>query len=129
MSYRLVDSNNLALKYPEVNDMPCIYADLPNGLDDGHYVLEPSRKGHCETCCDGVQTDKARLCQKSYLAGMEHAKHQPSRKGHWIDYRDDGFVECPFCEHATNCEDNIDELHYCFYCGAELSADMRGDIE
>ena len=54
---------------------------------------------------------------------------QPSRKGHWIDYSDEGFVECPFCEHATNCEDNIDELHYCFYCGAELSADMRGDTE
>ena len=46
MSYRLIDSNDLALKYPEVNDMPCIYADLPNELDDGHYVLEPSRKGH-----------------------------------------------------------------------------------
>ena len=38
----------------------------------------------------------------------------------WIDYRDDGFVECPFCGHATNCEDNIDELHYCFYCGAKM---------
>ena len=33
MSYRLVDSNDLAIKYPEVNDMSCIYADLPNGLD------------------------------------------------------------------------------------------------
>ena len=51
------------------------------------------------------------------------------KSGKWIDYRDDGFVECPFCGHATNCEDDIDELHYCFYCGAELSADMRGDTE
>ena len=50
---------------------------------------------------------------------------QPSRKGHWIDYSEDGYVECPYCGHATNCEDNIDELHYCFYCGAELSADME----
>ena len=40
------------------------------------------------------------------------------KSGKWIDYRDDGFVECPFCGHATNCEDDIDELHYCFYCGA-----------
>lgn len=39
MSYRLVDANKLALKYPEVNDMPCIYADLDNGLDGGHYDL------------------------------------------------------------------------------------------
>ena len=54
---------------------------------------------------------------------------QPRREGHWRDYSEDGYVECPFCEHATNCEDDIDELHYCFYCGAELSADMRGDTD
>lgn len=42
------------------------------------------------------------------------------KDGKWIDYRNDGFVECPFCGHATNCEDNIDELHYCFYCGAKM---------
>ena len=48
MSYRLIDSNDLALKlkYIEVNDMPCIFADLPNGLDGKHYTLESSRKGH-----------------------------------------------------------------------------------
>ena len=40
--------------------------------------------------------------------------------GKWIDYSDEGYVECPFCSHATNCEDNIDELHYCFYCGAKM---------
>ena len=39
MSYRLVDANALAIKYPEVNDMPCIYVDLPNGLDNKHYSL------------------------------------------------------------------------------------------
>lgn len=41
MSYRLIDSNSLALKYPEVNDMPCIYADLPDGLDNKHYQVIP----------------------------------------------------------------------------------------
>lgn len=41
--------------------------------------------------------------------------------GKWIDYSDtDGFIECPFCHKATNCEDNIDELHYCWNCGAEM---------
>ena len=39
MSYRLINSNDLAIKYPEVNDMPCIYADLPNGLDGNFYKL------------------------------------------------------------------------------------------
>ncbi len=41
MSYRLIDSNALALKYPEVNDMPCIFADLPDGLDNKHYIVIP----------------------------------------------------------------------------------------
>jgi len=42
------------------------------------------------------------------------------KTGYWIDHSDEGYVECPFCDHATNCEDNIDELHYCFYCGARM---------
>ena len=44
-------------------------------------------------------------------------------KGKWIDYSDEGYIECPFCHSATNCEGNIEELHYCFSCGAE----MRGE--
>lgn len=39
MSYRLIDANAFAMNHKEVNDMPCIYADLPNGLDDGYYDL------------------------------------------------------------------------------------------
>ena len=43
----------------------------------------------------------------------------PARpKGKWIDYSDEGYIECPFCHSATNCEGNIEELHYCFSCGA-----------
>lgn len=47
------------------------------------------------------------------------------KKGEWIDYTDDGYVECPFCHSATTCDDNKDELHFCFSCGA----DMRGEEE
>ena len=60
---------------------------------------------------------------------IEHGlKELPSteperKKGKWIDYTDEGFVECPFCHSATNCDGNKDELHYCFSCGA----DMRGE--
>lgn len=32
MSYRLIDSNAIAIKYPEVNEMPCVFADLPDGM-------------------------------------------------------------------------------------------------
>jgi len=54
---------------------------------------------------------------------LYHIKQLPSvtqKSGEWIDYSDEGFVECPICGHATTCEDNIDELHYCFYCGARM---------
>lgn len=47
------------------------------------------------------------------------------QKGEWIDYTEDGYVECPFCHSATNCDGNKDELHFCFSCGA----DMRGKQE
>lgn len=30
----------------------------------------------CDDCCNGNQTEKAKLCQKSYIAGMEH-KQEP----------------------------------------------------
>ena len=57
----------------------------------------------------------------------EYIKQLPSaqserQKGEWIDYTEDGYVECPFCHSATNCDGNKDELHFCFSCGA----DMRG---
>lgn len=45
------------------------------------------------------------------------------KRGEWIDYTEDGYVECPFCHSATNCDGNKDELHFCFSCGA----DMRGE--
>lgn len=45
--------------------------------------------------------------------------------GEWVDYSNEGYVECPFCGSATNCEDNKDELHYCWNCGAK----MKGSAE
>lgn len=41
-------------------------------------------------------------------------------KGHWIDHSDEGYVECPKCGSATNCDDNIADLHFCFSCGADM---------
>ena len=45
---------------------------------------------------------------------------QPERTGRWINHVEDGYVECPFCHSATNCDDNISELHFCFSCGARM---------
>jgi hypothetical protein len=51
---------------------------------------------------------------------------QPERmKGEWIDYTEDGYVECPFCHSATNCDGNKDELHFCFSCGADLKGEKE----
>ena len=46
------------------------------------------------------------------------------KTGKWIDYSEDGYVECPFCHSATNCDDNIDELHFCFLCGAMMKGEQ-----
>ena len=55
------------------------------------------------------------------ISECEEPPAQPERKrGKWIDYSEDGYVECPFCHSATNCDDNIDELHFCFSCGARM---------
>jgi len=48
------------------------------------------------------------------------ALEKEPRKGHWIDYSDEGFVECSECGSATNCDGNIADLHFCFSCGAKM---------
>lgn len=47
MSYRLIDANGLNGvisndDYEKVLNAPCIFADLPNGLDGEHYNLQES---------------------------------------------------------------------------------------
>ena len=45
------------------------------------------------------------------------------KEGEWIDHSNEGYVECPFCGSCTTCEDNIDELHFCFNCGNKLTGE------
>jgi hypothetical protein len=77
---------------------------------------EAVKKWICKTCPDDAE------CQRDcdVIKGIDALPPVTQKYGKWIDYRDEGFVECPYCGHATNCEDNIDELHYCFYCGAKM---------
>lgn len=61
--------------------------------------------------------------EEGYHNGMRIGKtlNPKIKQGEWIDHSEDyGYAECPFCEHLTNCEGNIDELHFCWNCGAEL---------
>lgn len=58
------------------------------------------------------------LCSKGY---NNRLIKEDRPQGKWIDHSEDyGYVECPICEHLTNCEGDVDELHYCWYCGAKL---------
>ena len=51
MSYRLINANALNGvisndDYEKVLNAPCIFADLPNGLDGEHYNLQEPKTGH-----------------------------------------------------------------------------------
>ena len=59
---------------------------------------------------------------QGYFQAMNELQEK-RKKGKWIDCMEDGYVECPFCHSATNCDGNKEELHFCFSCGAE----MRGE--
>ena len=73
-------------------------------------------------CLESIETLMAE--GEVYDIEYDPKSAQPERKkGKWIDYSDEGYVECPFCHSATNCDGNKDELHYCFSCGAELRGD------
>lgn len=66
-----------------------------------------------------VEDDARKVWFRLALQNLPSA--QPERKkGKWIDYTEDGYVECPFCHNATNCDGNKDELHFCFSCGADM---------
>ena len=44
MSYRLIDSNAIAIKYPEVNEMPCVFINLPSGLNGQFIDAQPEQR-------------------------------------------------------------------------------------
>lgn len=84
-----------------INAIPSVTQKLGNPQPSEHFI-------------DGVHA-------VGYREGYKDA--QKHKSGKWIDHSDEGYVECPFCGHATTCEDDIDELHYCFYCGAKMESE------
>jgi hypothetical protein len=79
-----------------------------------------------------VETSK--IEHKAYNEGFKDGVEQgiklsQGQKGEWIDHSEDyGYVECPICEHLTNCDGNKDELHYCWYCGAKMGKVEQNEI-
>ena len=57
-----------------------------------------------------------------WLKELKQLRNQ-EKTGHWIDHSEEGYVECSECGSATNCDGNINELHFCFSCGAEMESE------
>lgn len=71
----------------------------------------------CEACCP--HNDFENL--------IDDAPTVEPKQGEWIDQSENyGYAECPFCHELTTCnEDNIDELNFCWKCGAKLRKGER----
>lgn len=87
--------------------------------------------GNCDVSggfCTSVKNEVCNALHNAYqVAFLNGQKFERTRYytplpkvGEWIDHSDEGYVQCPFCGSLTTCEDNIDELHYCFNCGAKM---------
>ena len=77
-------------------------------------------------------TDTDKVLNHAFAIAASCVYNLPSaqserQKGEWIDYTEDGYVECPFCHSATNCDGNKDELHFCFSCGADMRGEQDGN--
>ena len=79
---------------------------------------------YCRKCVCQLEHGGSCDCRRLFpLAADAIEKLTDRNVGKWINYLEDGFVECPFCHSATNCDGDIAELHYCFNCGAKLEDD------
>lgn len=93
------------------------YTDVLDHIDNAPTVEFPEQ---ITIKCD-TEEDKQKLLSALRNAKLKVLVEEDRPQGEWIDYSaDEGYVECPICGHLTNCEGNIDELHYCFNCGADM---------
>ena len=104
------------------------------------YRISPASESEMSPCngtkdCRVLKNGKNKGCQKCaeehrqlaiWLKELKQLRKR-TKTGHWINYSEEGFVECSECGSATNCDGNINELHFCFSCGANM--DDRGREE
>ncbi len=103
-------------------------------------AIEALKEQSCDDCCNGNQTEKAKLCQKSYIAGMEHTFEDcirravivHAKKGHWISLNTgkpsplkDGMttesVKCSECDEWLTASDEYScSGRYCPNCGIKM---------
>lgn len=110
---RLIDADKLKTSLPEPDNITqrWVYRTLCDFIDNAPTVFS------CNACKNMGNEQECVDCHD--YSNYVHYEERP--KGEWIDYSNEGFVECPFCGSATNCEDNKEELHYCWNCGAKLN--------
>lgn len=125
-------------EYKELtNKIDCDNTDCNNCVNHKYCDYE-SNKSENSTSSDCVDRHSVDLLAYRYLkeptdnhvAFYEDFLDLPSvtpirPKGHWINHSDEGYVECPKCGSATNCDDNITDLHFCFSCGAEMESEVE----
>lgn len=97
--------------------------NVGNALDT-HCDDTISREDRIIDLANAIESDDSGYwTNKRISSALRNISSVTQKSGKWVDYSDEGYVECPFCGHATNCEDDIDELHYCFYCGAKMEGE------
>ena len=74
------------------------------------------------TCKDCADCAKEHRQLAEWLKELKQLRKQ-TKTGHWIDYSEEGFVECSECGSSTVCNGNINELHYCPNCGVKMNED------
>ena len=121
---RLIDANALNYKnLAEVNGR-LTYVLTAEEIDNAPTV-EPCYQTTACLDCDNYDKENHN-CPRYCEVIKEAINSRP--QGEWIDHSEDyGYVECPICEHLTNCEGDVDELHYCWNCGAKLGKAVNED--
>ena len=80
---------------------------------DEDRLLFRVEENECKNCAE----EHRQLAE--WLKELKQLRKQ-EKTGHWIDHSDEGYVKCPICGSATNCDGNIADLHFCFSCGAKM---------
>ena len=118
MSYRLIDANAIQIEFPKVNELPCIYVDLPNGLDNSYHFIST----------DGINTTHEQIgYEKGYRDGYASAIKAEPKHGKWIvDVKRYG-NEDPHCSECSAILEGDQwywrNNNYCYHCGARMDGE------
>ena len=106
MSYRLIDANTIQIEYPKVNELPCIYVDLPNGLDNSYHFISTDdinaahksigyEKGRADGYAEALESEpKVRCKDCKYLTDDRIAPNWQRRCGlYGVGKAEDGYCD------------------------------------